>query len=51
LSEVRDVFDLSASDNWIAPSLPILFTVLSEHEMKQATNAERDATSKKTTSK
>jgi hypothetical protein len=32
---VRDVFDLSASDNLIAPSSPILLPVLSENEMKQ----------------
>jgi hypothetical protein len=35
LSEVRDVFDLSASDNFIAPSSPILLSVLSENEMNQ----------------
>jgi hypothetical protein len=34
-SEARDVFDLSASANWIAPSLPILLPVLSENETKQ----------------
>jgi hypothetical protein len=33
-SEARDEFDLSASDNLIAPSLPILFSVLSENDMK-----------------
>jgi hypothetical protein len=33
-SEARDEFDLSASDNLIAPSLPIKFTVLSKNEMK-----------------
>jgi hypothetical protein len=32
---VRDVFDLSASNNLIAPSLPILLTVWSENKMKQ----------------
>jgi hypothetical protein len=32
---VRDEFDSSASDNLIALSLPILFPVVSEHEMKQ----------------
>jgi hypothetical protein len=32
-SEVRDVFDMSASNSLLAPSLPIL--VLSENEMKQ----------------
>jgi hypothetical protein len=31
LSEVRVVFDFSASDNWIAPSIPILLPVLSEN--------------------
>jgi hypothetical protein len=35
LSKVSDVFDLSASDNWMAPSLPILLPVLSENEMKR----------------
>jgi hypothetical protein len=35
LSEVRDVFSLSASDNLIAPSSPILLPVLNENEMKQ----------------
>jgi hypothetical protein len=34
-SVARDVFDLSASDNFIAPSSPMLFSVLSENEMKQ----------------
>jgi hypothetical protein len=35
-SEVRDVFDLSASDNFAAPLLPIVvFPVMSENEMKQ----------------
>jgi hypothetical protein len=34
-SEVREVFDLSASDNLAAPSKPILLSVLSEKEMKQ----------------
>jgi hypothetical protein len=33
-SEVRDVFDLSASDNLITPSSPILCAVVSENEMK-----------------
>jgi hypothetical protein len=33
--DVRDVFNLSASDNWIIPSLSMLLSVLSEHEMKQ----------------
>jgi hypothetical protein len=32
---VREVFDLSASDNLTAPSLPILLAVLSENEMKE----------------
>jgi hypothetical protein len=32
---VRDEFDLSASDNLMAPSVPISFSVLSEDEMKQ----------------
>jgi hypothetical protein len=35
LSEARDVFDLSASDNLAAPSGPILLPVLSENEMNQ----------------
>jgi hypothetical protein len=35
LSKVRDVFDLSASDNLIPPSLPISLPVLCENEMKQ----------------
>jgi hypothetical protein len=35
LSEVREVFDLSASDNLMAPLVPIAFSVLSEHKMKQ----------------
>jgi hypothetical protein len=34
-SEVRDVFPLSALDNLIAPSSPMLLSVLSENEMKQ----------------
>jgi hypothetical protein len=34
-SEVRDVLVLSASDTMITPSSPILFSVLSENEMKQ----------------
>jgi hypothetical protein len=33
-SVVRDVLDWSASDNVLAPSLPIVFTVMSENEMK-----------------
>jgi hypothetical protein len=32
---VRDVFDLSATDNFIPPSVPISLAVLSENEMKQ----------------
>jgi hypothetical protein len=32
LRRVMDVFDLSASDNLIAPSLPISLPVLSENE-------------------
>jgi hypothetical protein len=35
LSKARDVFDLSASANFLAPSLPISLSVLSEDEMKQ----------------
>jgi hypothetical protein len=35
LSVVRDVFDFSASDNSIVPSLLILLSELSENEMKQ----------------
>jgi hypothetical protein len=34
LSQVRYKFDLSASPSLRAPSAPILFAVLSEHEMK-----------------
>jgi hypothetical protein len=34
-SEVRVEFDLSASDNWIAPSTPILLSVSSEDETKR----------------
>jgi hypothetical protein len=33
---VRDEFDLSASANLVSPSLPILFAVFSENEMKQS---------------
>jgi hypothetical protein len=33
-SEVTDEFILSASDNLIAPSAPMLLSVLSENEMK-----------------
>jgi hypothetical protein len=33
LSAVRDEFDLSASENWTAPSVPILLPALSENEM------------------
>jgi hypothetical protein len=32
---VSDEFDLSASANLIAPSSPMLFSVLSEYEMNQ----------------
>jgi hypothetical protein len=32
---VMDEFALSASDNLVAPSLPMLLPVLSENEMKQ----------------
>jgi hypothetical protein len=35
LSEVSVVFDLSASDNLMTPSSPMLLSELSEHEMKQ----------------
>jgi hypothetical protein len=35
MREVRDEFDLSASDNLITPSLPMALSVLSENEMKQ----------------
>jgi hypothetical protein len=34
-SEVRIVFDLRALDTLLAPSLPILFAMLSKLEMKQ----------------
>jgi hypothetical protein len=34
LSTVRDEFDLSTSNNWRAPSLPILLSVLSENGIK-----------------
>jgi hypothetical protein len=37
LSEMRDEFDLSASDNLITPSLPILLSV-SEWECNEATS-------------
>jgi hypothetical protein len=40
LSEVRDVFLLSTSDNLSIPSVPILTPVLSEHEMKQTITIE-----------
>jgi hypothetical protein len=33
MSEVRDELDFSASDNLIAPSVQMLFPVLSEDEM------------------
>jgi hypothetical protein len=33
LSEVRHEFDLSASNNVIAPSLPIILSVLSQNEV------------------
>jgi hypothetical protein len=39
-SKVRDVFDLSASDNLIAPAVPILLSVLSENEMKKYVTTE-----------
>jgi hypothetical protein len=32
---VRDVFDLSASDNLVTPLVPILLSVSIENEMKQ----------------
>jgi hypothetical protein len=35
LSEVREEFDLSASDNLIAPSESILLSVFSENQMKE----------------
>jgi hypothetical protein len=41
-SEARDEFDLSASNNLIAPSVPILFAVLSENEVKQQVYYRRD---------
>jgi hypothetical protein len=34
IREVRVEFDLSASNNLIAPSLPILLSVISENERK-----------------
>jgi hypothetical protein len=34
-NEVRDEFDLSASDNLMAPTAPRLSSVLSENQMKQ----------------
>jgi hypothetical protein len=34
-SKVREIFDLSASDNMSIPSAPILLSVLSENVMKQ----------------
>jgi hypothetical protein len=42
LSEVRDVFVLSASDNLIAALVPIAFSVLSEHKMKQVLQLSRE---------
>jgi hypothetical protein len=36
-SDVRVVFDLSASDNLMAPSLPILLSAVSENEIKATT--------------
>jgi hypothetical protein len=33
---VTDEFDLSASNNWIAPFVRILLSVFSENETKQA---------------
>jgi hypothetical protein len=30
---VRDEFVLSASDNWITPSVPMLFSALNENEV------------------
>jgi hypothetical protein len=35
IRDLRDELDLSASDNALAPSMSILFPVLSENEMKQ----------------
>jgi hypothetical protein len=35
ISALRVEFDLSASDNLIAPSLPILLPARNENEMKQ----------------
>jgi hypothetical protein len=32
---VREVFDLSALDNWIAPAVPISYAMLSENNHKQ----------------
>jgi hypothetical protein len=34
-SEVRNLFDFSASDNLIRPSLPILLSAFHESEIKQ----------------
>jgi hypothetical protein len=36
ISFVRDVFDWSASDNLVIPSIPILLAVSSKNEMKQS---------------
>jgi hypothetical protein len=36
--EVREEFDLSASDNLMAPSSPILLSVVSENEMMAEIN-------------
>jgi hypothetical protein len=35
VNEVRDVFNLRASDKLTTPSVPIGLSVVSEHEMKQ----------------
>jgi hypothetical protein len=37
---MREVFVLSASDNLITPSIPMLLSVLSEYEMKQQLTGE-----------
>jgi hypothetical protein len=35
VSEVREAFDLSASDNLTIPEVPILFAVLNEKDEQQ----------------
>jgi hypothetical protein len=37
-SDMRDEFDLSASDNLMAPAVQMSVSILSENEMKQQDN-------------